>query len=154
MGDLVCCEIEAEVCHRTAGERQRFTVVARHPLCRVGKPAAAVKVLGIEPRGIEARGKTGEAVLNLAALGHAREHLPLLPLGEQERRELDEFVMKIVGRNRAPDPIDKDCDRVLLHIAKTFPPPVGATEVLAIPANNRNKFHPYMIGFDMPEPEN
>lgn len=154
MGDLVCREIEAEVCHRTAGERQRFSVVALHPLRRVGKPAAAVEALGIELERIGAGSKAGEAVLDLAALGHAPEHLPLLPAGEEQRGELDEFEMKIVSRNRAPDPIDKGCGRVLLHIAKTFPPPIGVAEMLAIPANNRNKFHIYMISFGIPGLEN
>lgn len=120
MGDLVGCEVEAEIRHRAACERQRFAVVARHPLRRIGKPAAAVKTFGIEPVGIGAGGEAGEAVRDLATLGHALEHLPLLPVGEQRRREFDEFAMKVVDRDGTPDPVDEGFARVLLHTTPTF----------------------------------
>jgi hypothetical protein len=44
----------------------------------------------------------------------------LLPVGEKQWREFDEFAMKVVVRNGASDPIDEGFVQELLHIAMAF----------------------------------
>src|SRR5207245_1390895 len=89
-------------------QARRLVLEALHALGGRGKGAADVEAVGVERR-VRAEGARldgGEAMLDLAAVGHAAEQDLAAAVGEQAFGEVDEWFVHVVIGNRSGDPIE------------------------------------------------